>query len=105
MMQLIDRVVDGLYRLNEEEGVWSGWFVVESDAQIIRGRCTTNHDRLWGNLSALTNNGRWLAMWVAVLEGKKWQVNLDPRKLDNDCKLWLFDSYPLCDLEWDPLEV
>ena len=44
-------------------------------------------------------------MWVVVLEVKKWQVNPDPRKLDNDCKLWLFDNRPLCDLEWDPLEV
>ena len=45
-------------------------------------------------------------MRVAVLEGKKWQVNPDLGKLDNDCKLWLFDNKPLvCDLEWDPLEV
>ena len=44
-------------------------------------------------------------MRVAVLEGKKWQVNPDPGKLDNDCKLWLFDNKPLHDLEWDPLEV
>ena len=44
-------------------------------------------------------------MRVAVLEGKKWQVNPDPRKLETDCKLWIFDKKPLCDLEWDPLEV
>ena len=36
--QLIDKVVDGLDRLNEEEGVWYGWFVGECDAQIICGR-------------------------------------------------------------------
>ena len=28
-----------------------------------------------------------------------------PRKLEIDCKLWIFDNKPLCDLEWDPLEV
>ena len=58
-----------------------------------------------GKPSALSDNGRWLAVRVAVLEGKKWQVNPDPGKLDNDCKLWLFDNKPLHDLEWDPLEV
>ena len=103
--QLINKVVDGLDRLNKEEGVWSGWFVGESDGQIIRGKCPSNEYRLWGNLSALSDNGRWLAVRVAVLEGKKWQVNPDPGKLDNDCKLWLFDNKPLHDLEWDPLEV
>ena len=41
--QLIDKVVDGLARLNDEEGVWFGWFVGEGDAQIIRGRCP-----IWG---------------------------------------------------------
>ena len=42
---------------------------------------------MWGNLSSLTDNGRWLVVWVALLEGKKWQVKPDLRKLDNDCKL------------------
>ena len=36
--QLIDKVVDGLSTLYEEEGVWFGWFVGEGDAQIIRSR-------------------------------------------------------------------
>ena len=58
-----------------------------------------------GNLSALMDDGRWLAMHVVVLEGKRWQLNLDVGKLDRDCKLWYFDNKPLCDLEWDPLEV
>ena len=44
--QLIDKVVDGLDRLNEEEGVWSRWFVGEGDAQIIHGRCPSNEYRL-----------------------------------------------------------
>ena len=39
------------------------------------------------------------------MEGKKWQINPDPGKLETDCKLWIFDNKPLCDLEWDPLEV
>ena len=39
---LIDKVVDGLARLNEEEGVQFGWFVGEGDAQIMRGRCPSN---------------------------------------------------------------
>ena len=103
--QLINKVVDGLDRFNKEEGVWSGWFVGQSDGQIIRGKCPSNEYRLWGNLSGLSDNDRWLAVRVAVLEGKKWQVNPDPAKLDNDCKLWLFDNKPLHDLEWDPLEV
>ena len=83
MSQLIHEVVDGLERLNEEEGVWFGWFVGEGDGQIIHGRCPSNEYRLWGNLSALSDNGWWLAM----LESKKWQVNMNPWKLDNDCKL------------------
>ena len=41
--QLIDKAIDGLARLNDEEGVWFGWFVGEGDAQIIRGRCP-----IWG---------------------------------------------------------
>ena len=32
-------------------------------------------------------------------------MNPDPKTLDHDCKIWLFDNKPLCDLEWDPLEV
>ena len=40
--QLINKVVDGLDRLNKEEGVWSGWFVGESEGQIIRGKCPSN---------------------------------------------------------------
>ena len=32
-------------------------------------------------------------------------MNPDPKTLDQDCKLWLFDDKPLYDLEWDPLEV
>ena len=43
MMQLIDRVVDGLYRLNEEEGDWLGWFVgkgvAHAGAQLTRIAC------------------------------------------------------------------
>ena len=46
-----------------------------------------------------------VVIWVAMLESKKWQVNPDSGKLDNDCKIWLFDNKPLCDLERDPLEV
>ena len=42
MTYLIDKVVDGLARLNEEEGVWFGWFVGEGDTQTIRGRCPSN---------------------------------------------------------------
>ena len=78
MTQLIDKVVDGLARLNDEEGVRLGWFVGEGDAQIIRGRYPSNKYRLWGNLSVLTDNGQLLALQVAMLEGKKWQVNPDP---------------------------
>ena len=103
--RLIDKVVVGLARQNEEEGVWFGWFVGEGDAQIIRGRCPSNEYRLWGNLSALADNGQWLAVRVAVLEGKKWQVNPDPGKLESDCKLWIVDNKPVCELDWDPLEV
>ena len=76
--KLIDKVVDGLGKLNAEEAVWSSWFVGEGDAQLIRGRCSTNEERLWGNLSSLTDDGRWLA----VFEGKRWQLNLDPKTLD-----------------------
>ena len=47
--QLIDGVVEGLDKLPVEETVWSGWFVGEGDAQLIRGRCSTSEDRLWGN--------------------------------------------------------
>ena len=54
--RLIDKVVEGLARLNEEEGIWFRWFVSEGDAQIICGRCPSNEYRLWGNLSALTDN-------------------------------------------------
>ena len=43
--------------------------------------------RLWGNQSALTDNGQWLATRVAMLEGKKWQINPDHGKLKSDCKL------------------
>ena len=32
--QLINKVVDGLERLNKEEGVWFGWFVGESDDKL-----------------------------------------------------------------------
>ena len=78
--------------------------VGEGDAQIIRGMCPSREYRLWGNLSALTDNGQWLAAQVVLLEGKNWQINPDPGKLESDCKLWMFDK-PLCDLEWDPLEL
>ena len=61
------KVVDGLDKLNMEEEVCLGWFVGEGVAQMICGRCTTNEDCLWGNLSALTDDGK----WVALLEGKK----------------------------------
>ena len=61
----------------------------------------SNEYRLWGNLSALTDNGHWLA----VLEGKKWQVNPNFGKLETYCKLWIFDNKPCRDLEWDLLEV
>ena len=44
---MIDKVVDGLARLNDEEGVWFGWFVGEGDAQIIRGRYPSSEYRLW----------------------------------------------------------
>ena len=103
--QLIDGAVDGLDKLTAEETVWSGWFVGEGDAQLIRGRCSTSGDRLWGNLSSLTDDGRWMAVRVAVLKGKWWQLNPDPKTLDHDCKIWLYDNKPLYDLEWDPLEV
>ena len=43
--QLIDKVVDRLGKLNAEEAVWSGWFVGEDDAQLIRGRCSINEER------------------------------------------------------------
>ena len=56
MTQLIDTSIDGLGKLNAE-GVWSGWFVGESDAQLIRGKCSTNEERLWGNRSALASDG------------------------------------------------
>ena len=69
--QLIDKAIDGLTRLNDEEGLLFGWFVGEGDAQIIRGRCPSREYRLWGNISALTDNGQWVALRVAVLEGKK----------------------------------
>ena len=105
MTQLIDTVVDGLARLNEEEGAWFGWFVGEGDAQIICGRWPSTEYRLWGNLCALSDNGQWLAVRVAVLEGKKWQLNPDPGKLETDCKLWIVDNKPVCDFDWDPLEV
>ena len=29
----------------------------------------SNEERLWGNLSSLTDDGRWLAVQVAVLVG------------------------------------
>ena len=87
--------------MNEKEGVWSGWFIGEGDGQVICGMCSSNEYRLWGTLSALSKNGQWLV----VLEGKKWQVNPNPGKLDNYCKLWVFDNKPLCDLKWDSLEV
>ena len=48
--QLIDKVVDRLGKLNAEEAVWSSWFVGEGVAQLIRGRCSTNEERLWGNV-------------------------------------------------------
>ena len=76
--QLIDKPINGLTRLNDEQGVWFRWFVGEDDAQIIHGRCPTSEYRLWDNLSVLTDNGQWLAMRVTMLEGKKWQVNPDP---------------------------
>ena len=82
--KLIDKVVDGLGKLNVEEVVWSGWFVGEGVAQLIRGRCSTNEERLWGNL-----------VRVAVLEGKMWQLNPNPTTLDQDCKIWPFDNNPL----------
>ena len=84
--QLIDNAVDGLGKLNEEERVWSCLIVGESDAQLIRGKCSTNEERLWGNLSALTGNCRWLPMQVVVLEGMRWQLNGDPKTLDHDHK-------------------
>ena len=87
------------------EGVWSGRFVGESDAQLIRGKCSTNEEHFWGNLSTLTYNGRWLAVRVTLLEGKSWQLNPDPKTLDHDCKIWLLNNNPLYDLEWDPLEL
>ena len=105
MTQLIDKAVDGLGELNAEEGVWSDWFVGESDAQLIRGKCSTNEERLWGNLSALTDDGRQLPVRVAVLEGERWQLNPDLKTLDHDRKIWLFNNKPLYDLEWEPLEV
>ena len=91
----------GLDKLTTEEIVWSGWFVGEGDAQLIRGRCSTSRDRFWGNLSSLTDDGR----WMVVLTGKWWQLNPYPKTLDHDCKIWLYDNKPLYDLEWDPLEV
>ena len=54
VMQLIDKVVDTLCKLNAEDVVWSGWFVGEGDAQLIRGGCSTNEECLSGNLSSLT---------------------------------------------------
>ena len=83
--QLIYKVVGRLGKLNAEEAVWSNWFVGEGEAQLIRGRCSTNEERLWGNLSSLTDDGRWLAMQVPVLEGKRWQLNPNPKTLDQDC--------------------
>ena len=67
--QLIDKVVDRLGKLNAEEEVWSSWFVGEGDAQLIRGRCSTNEERLWGNLSSLTDDCRWLAVRMACVGG------------------------------------
>ena len=64
-----------------------------------------NSQILFVVISALINNGRWLAVGGALLDGKKWQLNPDPWKLDNDYKLWFFDNKSLCDLKWDPLEV
>ena len=32
-------------------------------------------------------------------------IDPDPKTLDHDCKIWLYDKKPLYDLEWDPLEV
>ena len=40
-----------------------------------------------------------------MLEGKRSQLNLDPRELDHDCKICLFDNKPVNDLEWDSLEI
>ena len=71
MTQLIDKAIDGLARLNDKEGFWFGWFVCGGDAQIIRGRCPSGEYRLSGNLIAFTDNGQWLEVRVAVLEGKK----------------------------------
>ena len=85
MTQLIDKAVDGLDKLNVKEGVSSGWFISDGDEQIIYGKCTSNEDRLWGNLSALTNDGKWLAVLEAMLESKRWHLNPNPRKLDCDC--------------------
>ena len=51
--QLIEKVVDGLGKLNAEEAVWPGWFIGEGDAQLIYGRFSTNEECLWGNLSSL----------------------------------------------------
>ena len=59
---------------------------------------------LW--LSSLMDDGRWLVVRVAVLEGRRWQLNPESKAFDQDCKIWLFDNKPLIyDLEWDPLEV
>ena len=57
--QLIDKVVDRLGKLNAEEAVSLGWFVGEGEVQLICGRCSTNEERLWGNLSSLTDDGKW----------------------------------------------
>ena len=54
--------------MNEEERGWSGCLVGEGDAQLIRGRSSTNEERLWGDLSALTNYGRRLVVWEVAIE-------------------------------------
>ena len=55
--QPIDKAIDGLARLNDEEGLWFGLFVGEGDAQMICGRYPSREYHLWGNPSALTDNG------------------------------------------------
>ena len=53
----------------------------------------------------MADDGKWLVVCVVVLEGKMWQLIMDPKTLDHDCKLWLFDIKSSYDLEWDLLEV
>ena len=51
---------------------------------------------MWGNLSELTDDGRWFPVRVAML---------DLKTLDHNRKIWFFNNKPIYDLERDPLEV